>query len=237
MINNPNRYTGMFRLTNAKTKLLQNVTQSHEIKFGDFLEDIITEYLTILGYQNLDKNIGCDLDGNQLSADQVFKDSSTYYLIEQKMRDDHDSTKKRGQIDNFKKKCECLRMTYPGARIISIMWFVDESLTKNKNFYQQEMEKINTLTTRAHVVYGKELFSNKLLGAMDVWNELCNHLKENKRERSEEVLFIPDFDTSPEIEKALKRLKLEQPRLFTKLLSNKVEYIQLRNELFPTKFK
>ena len=39
-VKNPNRYTGIFRLSNAKTKLIQNVTQSREIKFGDFMEEI-----------------------------------------------------------------------------------------------------------------------------------------------------------------------------------------------------
>lgn len=96
VIKNPNRYTGNFRLSNAKTKLIQNVTQSREIKFGDFMEEIITEYIEKMGYINLSKNIGTDAEGNPLSADQVFKKESTIYLIEQKIRDDHDSTKKRG---------------------------------------------------------------------------------------------------------------------------------------------
>ena len=104
VINNPKRYTGVFRLTNAKTKLIQNVTQSHEIKFGDFMEDIVTEYIEKMGYTNISKDIGCDEDGNALSADQVFYKNDTIYLIEQKIRDDHDSTKKRGQYQNFKKK-------------------------------------------------------------------------------------------------------------------------------------
>lgn len=109
VIKNPARYTGVFRLSNARTKLIQNVTQSKEIKFGDFMEDIVTEYIEKMGYQNLNKNIGTDLEGNALSADQVFCDGEdNIYLIEQKIRDDHDSTKKRGQYANFKKKYELL---------------------------------------------------------------------------------------------------------------------------------
>ena len=45
VIDNPSRYCGLFRLSNAKTKLVQNVTQSIEIKFGDFMEDIVTDYI------------------------------------------------------------------------------------------------------------------------------------------------------------------------------------------------
>ena len=109
VIKSPHRYTGIFRLTNAKTKLIQNVTQSREIKFGDFMEEIVTEYIALMGYHNLDKNIGNDDAGNALSADQVFKKGNGIYLIEQKIRDDHDSTKKRGQFENFRKKYTLLK--------------------------------------------------------------------------------------------------------------------------------
>jgi hypothetical protein len=54
----PARYSGLFRLSNAKSKLVQNVTQSREIKLGDFLEDIVTVYFSKLGYTNLEKNLG-----------------------------------------------------------------------------------------------------------------------------------------------------------------------------------
>ncbi len=66
------------------TKLVQNATQSREIKFGDFLENIVTKYIEIMGYINLDKSIGVDDDGNALEADQVFCSGDTIYLIEQK---------------------------------------------------------------------------------------------------------------------------------------------------------
>ena len=39
VIENPQRYIGIFRVTSAKTKLIQNITQRCEIKFGDFIED------------------------------------------------------------------------------------------------------------------------------------------------------------------------------------------------------
>lgn len=125
VIKSPHRYTGIFRLTNAKTKLIQNVTQSREIKFGDFMEEIVTEYIALMGYHNLDKNIGNDDAGNTLSADQVFEKGNGIYLIEQKIRDDHDSTKKRGQFENFRKKYTLLKSKYPHRKIIASMWFID----------------------------------------------------------------------------------------------------------------
>ena len=52
---NPDRYIGLFRPTKAKAKILQNLLQSNEIRFGDALEKLFGEYFTELGYKNLNK--------------------------------------------------------------------------------------------------------------------------------------------------------------------------------------
>ncbi|GAA8090200.1 hypothetical protein BTM474_02610 [Helicobacter pylori] len=88
---------GIFRPTKPKTKLLQNLLTSHEIKFGDAFEYLIEEYLKEHNFLLLYKKI---LYYNKdkielLKLDQFAKKDNTYYFIEQKMRDDHDSTKKR----------------------------------------------------------------------------------------------------------------------------------------------
>lgn len=233
VINNPNRYTGVFRLSNAKTKLIQNVTQSREIKFGDFMETIVTEYIAKLGYTNLDKSIGKDNEGNALNADQVFADKDTVYLIEQKIRDDHDSTKKRGQYQNFHKKFMLLKRKHPNKHITAVMWFIDDSLTKNKCYYSGEADKDVKCGVEIHIYYGNTLFT-ELFQRADAWNEIVSYLQQNKRERSEEILIIPDFDTSDEILQALKILKQNDIKLYKKLMSDKPEYVQLRSELFPT---
>lgn len=233
VVSNPNRYTGIFRLSNAKTKLIQNVTQSREIKFGDFMEDIVTEYISDMGYTNLSKSIGNDEEGNALSADQVFSKDNVVYLIEQKIRDDHDSTKKRGQYQNFRKKYSLLKRQYPNCKINATMWFIDESLVKNKRYYNDEAQAETLDGIDINIFYGEDLFVN-LFNRKDVWDEICSYLKRNKSERSDEILSIPDFDTSAEMLEALKRLKSEKTNLYNKLISSKPEYVQLRAELFPT---
>lgn len=232
VIDNPHRYTGVFRLSNAKTKLVQNVTQSREIKFGDFMEDIITTYIAKMGYENLSKNIGVDEQGNALSADQVFIKDDTVFLIEQKIRDDHDSTKKRGQYDNFRKKYRLLERLYPTKKINATMWFIDDSLVKNRKYYLAEKENEITPNREINIYYGEALF-DKLFQRLDVWNEIVSYLRTNKLQRNNEVITIPDFDTSDEMLVALRRLKHEKPGKYSKLLSAKAEYIQLRDELFP----
>lgn len=232
VVKSPKRYIGVFRISNVQTKLVQNVTQSREIKFGDFMEDIVTEYLEKTGYLNYDKNIGNDEEGNALSADQVFGEDDTVYLVEQKIRDDHDSTKKRGQYENFRKKYTLLKTKYKDKKIVAVMWFIDPGLKKNKKYYFEEASH-ESLDVEIHISYGAELFYD-ILNKKQVWDELYAYLQRNKLERNNEVLEIPDFDKSEEMLFALKRLRLEEPKLFEKLKSNTSYMKQLRQELFPT---
>jgi hypothetical protein len=118
----------VFRLTNAKTKLLQFYTQSNEIKLGDFIEDIVTEYLSILGFENLDKQIGTykvNIRGRALEkallVDQFFKKDNEIYIVEQKIRDDHDSAKKQGQFENFERKIMKVKSMFPDNHINAFM--------------------------------------------------------------------------------------------------------------------
>lgn len=230
VIDNPSRYSGLFRLSNAKTKLIQNVTQSNEIKFGDFMEEIVTNYISNLGYINETKDLGSDTNGDRLNADQVFTKDGVLYLVEQKIRDDHDSTKKRGQFSNFVKKCELIRQQYPNFELNASMWFIDDSLKKNKNFYRAEMAHYQLPRTRLNLYYGEEFF-NSLNGGREAWQEILSHLTRMRIENSDEVVYIPDFDTSDEIFAALKEISDSRLR---KLLSDNEKYVQLRTELFIT---
>lgn len=45
----PSRYIGLFRPTKPKAKILQNLLQSHEIRFGDAFERVIEEYFRLKG--------------------------------------------------------------------------------------------------------------------------------------------------------------------------------------------
>ncbi len=96
----PERFVGLFRPTKPGAKILQHLLQSHEIRFGDAIEELITEIIAGLGYGNLPKIIRNSND-EILSLDQHFTNGSTYYFIEQKVRDDHDSTKKKGANKQF----------------------------------------------------------------------------------------------------------------------------------------
>ena len=230
VIDNPCRYCGLFRLSNAKMKLIQNVTQSKEIKFGDFMEEITTEYIGLLGYANQRKEIGRDENGDRLNADQVFILDNIFFLVEQKIRDDHDSTKKRGQFANFDKKVRLIKEQHPNMHIIAIMWFIDDSLTKNMNYYQRKMNECSYENTELHLYYGGEFFNSLQNGSL-VWEELIRYLTRYRLENSQEIFAIPDFGTSEEMYNALLQLSR---KYWDKLLSDNPKYNLLRNEMFSS---
>lgn len=93
-----------------------------------------------------------------LSLDQYFTDGRIYYFIEQKVRDDHDSAKKQGQISNSETKLKILHKKH-GPELFGVMYFIDPDLTKNKNHYLQELKKLEEFYgVKLSLFYGKELF-------------------------------------------------------------------------------
>jgi len=208
----PERFIGLFRPSKPETKILQNILQSHEIRFGDALEELIEEILKDLGYSILPKKIATVI-GEELSIDQFFTDGKNYYFIEQKVRDDHDSTKKRGQIKNFETKLEELFKRY--SNIVGIMYFVDPDLTKNRKFYTEELKRLKKkYKVPLYLFYGKELF--ECLKNPAYWEILLKWLARWK----ESLPKIPEvnFDINPHDSfEAIKNLEV---KYWKKLLKN-----------------
>ncbi|UUM19320.1 HpyAIV family type II restriction enzyme [Mycoplasma sp. 1018B] len=226
IIKYPERYTGEFRLTNSKTKLIQNLTQSQEIRFGDFLVNIIENYFLINKYNKLEKRI---INNKEiLFIDHLFEKNNQIFMIEQKIRDDHDSTKKRGQLDNLFKKYDSISKIYKDKTIYVFMWFLDASLRKNNKYYQNQIDIFKKENNNIYLFYGNELFN--FLKMQKMWDELLNHLKRYKNEKDNEVIYIPDFDKSTEI---LKQLIVLKEKLWNKLISSDEKYKNLRKEFFP----
>lgn len=235
VIDNPNRYTGIFRLSNAKTKLIQNVTQSREIKFGDFMEEIVTVYIDKMGYQNLNKRIGTDENGDALNADQVFLGGNTVFLIEQKIRDDHDSSKKEGQINNFKNKINSLQSKCSDKRkkLKCYFWFIDEGFVKYKSFYFNEIKKVTqSFVKTKNLCYGRSIIDD-LLGK-DCWDnfeEAYNSVKKSFSNGFINTILKYNFDEDKK-DIVFKILKNKRKKTIDKLLNNS-EYTEVRNILFP----
>jgi Holliday junction resolvase-like predicted endonuclease len=209
----PERFIGLFRPTKPGAKILQHLLQSHEIRMGEALEEIVEEILKSIGFNILSKNIKSK-NNETLSLDQYFTDGKKYYFIEQKIRDDHDSTKKRGQISNFETKLETLHEKH-GSNLIGIMYFIDPDLSKNKNYYLEELERLGRFYgVELYLFYGKELF--EYLNHPEIWDHMISWLKQWKDELPE----LPEinFDVTPE--KSFEEIKDLELRNWRKILEN-----------------
>jgi len=146
--------------------------------------------------------------------DQYYEINEIYYFIEQKVRDDHDSTKKRGQISNFESKLEILYKKHK-EKLVGIMYFIDPELSKNKNYYLPELNKLcKFYDVKTYLFYGKELFNH--LGRSDLWNHILSWLKEWKDSLPE----IPEIDFDKTPEKSFEQLKELPIRYWRKVLEN-----------------
>lgn len=225
--NSPSRYIGLFRPTKPKAKILQNLLQSHEIRFGDAFEHVIEEYLKIKGCTILSKRFISD-KGDILNIDQCFKKGDKVYFIEQKVRDDHDSTKKRGQIQNFEKKLDVMLTKYGEKELVGIFYFIDPDLVKNKNFYSDELIKMtNDYNVETHIFYGKALFD--YLGYPDIWDETLKYLAIWKKE----IPDLPEINFDLDAEHTFNEIKDLKPLVFRKLLENEEIFNEIVLTLFP----
>lgn len=223
----PERYVGIFRPTKPKGKILQNLFQSHEIKFGDAMEIIIERYLTLKKCEQLEKKY-THIDGSKLNIDQCFRNNNVIYVVEQKLRDDHDSSKIRGQVLNFEKKLSTLQSNYPNERIEGVMYFIDPDLKKNTNYYLDVFKKISSdYGVQVNLFYGSEFFD--YLNFSDVWEEIIEHLTK-WREGIPELPKI-NFDSAPK--SSFEEIKNMSPADYRRLFDNYEALVDIYRILFP----
>ncbi len=224
----PSRYIGLFRPTKPKAKILQNLLQSHEIRFGDAFEILIEEYLKILGYTILDKRF--DDNGDILNVDQFFEKDDNKYFVEQKVRDDHDSTKKRGQIQNFEKKLNVIIEKYGEENLYGFFYFIDPELKKNKNYYTTELARMGSaygVTLNLH--YGEEIFS--FLCHQNIWTEILDYLARWKKEIPE----LPETNFDLNAQSSFEDIKDLNPGWFRSILENDEIFNEIVLTIFPEK--
>ncbi|MCS7151879.1 MAG: restriction endonuclease [Endomicrobia bacterium] len=226
---NPERFIGLFRPTKPLGKILQHILQANEIKFGDAIEEILELIIKRLDYVILEKSIRAKDKKMTLKFDQCFKKNSLFYLIEQKLRDDHDSSKKRGQIENFEQKIDYLYKVY-GKNLIAIFYFIDPELAKNKNYYESEINKLKEFYgINIYLFYGKELFS--FLGIPEFWDKMLKWLK-NWKDSLPELPEV-NFDKNPE--ESFEEIKELELRYWRKILDNEKLWTEgIIKVIFPT---
>lgn len=174
---------------------------------------MIKTLLQDIGYEILPERLQNDL-GEYLTIDQYFTDGETYYFIEQKVRDDHDSTKKRGQIENFEKKLGILQEKH-GDQLAGIMYFIDPDMHKNKTYYLSELSSFSAIySVELHLLYGSQL--SAYMKKPEYWEALLSWLTKWKED-------LPDFpeinmDISPD--ESFEEVKDLAPRYWRKIIFN-----------------
>ncbi|MCL1925343.1 MAG: hypothetical protein FWF50_07155 [Defluviitaleaceae bacterium] len=232
----PDRYVGLFRPTKPYSKIIQNISQSYEIRFGDALEAIFEKYMEYIGFENLEKRIITNT-GQIYNIDLLFKseNTKTVYMVEQKVRDDHDSTKKRGQYTNFSEKYEIIEKVFNGYTVTAIMWFVDDSLRKNKNFYEAKI-KIEILQKdkdSMHLVYGEEFFNiSNELEEKSFWDVFIGQLKSWKDGIPEHPNI--NFDDEENINEVINQISPN--KITNSIWKNLFTDERILNDIFPVIF-
>jgi len=208
----PSRFIGLFRSSKPKTKVIQYLLQSREIRFGDAMEETICSLLQDLGFQTLPLSL--QGKNGRLSLDLHFQDAKKEYVVEMKVRDDHDSTKKKGQADNFEEKVLTLSEKCK-KELIGIVFFLDPSMNKNARYYQSRMDDLGKrVKAKLHLCYGPEFF--ELIGHPKIWDQLIEWLKQWQN-------GLPDFpevnfDLTPN--HSLEDIKSIDLKVFTLLFGN-----------------
>lgn len=214
LVEHPERFVGLFRPSTPREKILQNLIQAREIKFGDAMEEVVGKILEAGGFERLES------PSPELEYDHLYftPDMQSVILIEQKVRDDHDSTKRRGQFSNFNQKVETVLRVYPKQKLQAIMYFLDPEFKKNRNFYIKQMEKHRYPNTQMFLFYGSELFEhiNGIHPTSVNWDDIIEWLKQ-WRSASPSGTVAKGLDTSPEVLDAIAR---EQPKLLLNLAAH-----------------
>jgi len=221
----PQIFVGLFRPTTPEVKMAQYVSQSHEIKFGYAMEQFMNLYLEENGCEMFDSSIV--IKGLTKNLDIFFRKGKVTYMVEQKTRDNHDSTKKRGQISDFKTKLETVSKQKKGE-LHGVLFFLDPGMKDNRKFYKQELAEITeTLGIDTSLVYGGEFF--ELLSLGHVWDELVEHL----RQWRQELPSFPEFNYDSEAEETFEEIKNIRASILYKLFSNKEVGDYILPILFP----
>ena len=226
----PERFIGIFRPTKPKGKVLQHLLTSQEIKFGNAMEHIITEYLRIKGVEIL-PNKYQSTTGKKLDVDICFKFNNEIFVVELKIRDDHDTSKKVGQAQNFEQKIDTVLSKYNDENsLIGVFYFVDPSLTKNAKYYREYFNKTTEqLGVKIEICYGKEFFT--LLIMEEVWDEICEYLIKWK----EGIPELPEVNFDLDAEQSFNDIKDFSPMMFLNLFENEEIFNEIILTIFPQK--
>jgi hypothetical protein len=151
MKDKPFYFSNPFSIGTTEEILFGYVKQSTSIKLGDSLEEIMNLYFNkcVPGIKSINdkylKNSEIQFDNlpkteamkelkenfeqnNKMNFDFVFSDlkKETIYVFEIKIKDNHDSSKRDGQLSNLVNKVLLINELYEGVKIVCGFFFVSK---------------------------------------------------------------------------------------------------------------
>lgn len=173
---NPKRFISPFSPLKSEEEIRTFLGHSSKIKVGNAYEIILKMLFELIGYELIEKKFS--VNNKTKVIDQLFKYNDRFIFIEQKMNDDHDSTKKEAIIKDFEEKIKHLIEKY-GTNIRAYLYFVTDTV-KNKNYYSTEIIKLREkYEIDISVEYGKELFIKE--NKIELWNLIDNFNKTREK--------------------------------------------------------
>lgn len=160
---NLKRIISPYQALPLREKIVQTILTRINISFGNYAEEIAKKTIAAFGGEILEGK------SSDKVADCLFMYKGKTYPIEQKVRDDHDTSKRVGQATDFIEKKKIFR---PDA---SACWFIDNNFRKNKKYY-------STLFAD-EMYYGDEI--NKFM--YEIFGDIGNDFFSYYRRRIEEM--------------------------------------------------
>ena len=221
----PERFTGLFRPAKPNSNIILHLLQSNNIKFGNAIEKIFEQYFIEAGYTIIDGRI--TFNDTYIDIDLLVIKDKTIIMIEQKVRDDHDSTKRKANLIAFTEKIDAIQNKYKDHQFKCLLYFVDPSFTRNKSFYKPQIEQIESdYQVYTRVLYGSELWSD--MGYPDIWIEMNSFLKQWQTTLPD----IPSVNLDLDYENTFDEIKDITPTIYRSLLTNSL----IVSELLPILF-
>ena len=172
--------------------LMYNTLNVRQIILGSKVEEIADSVVQeVLGFEVLPKEVTYTKKNGKKKvgkADHVWRTTNEdVYVVEQKLRDNHDNTKKDGQVADFNAKVKAFRDLYPNKNVVGVFWFVDDTVKVSRKTLQK------TLIENSTVRYGCEIFHDIDDGCL-AFEKILNEI-ENRRNDD----LVINFDTDPDL--------------------------------------
>lgn len=245
LADSPDRLLGVLHANSFQMGSLVSFGYSRNNSYGNAIESVFSSIIEDNGwtiedtkYKFEDYNLPSSLkrrsDQKSIAIDQVFSNKDYYVFIEQKIRDDHDTSKKTGQWANYEQKFRVLNEIIQDKKVIGIMWMIDDGFNRNKDFYSNDehMGKMNTeFPGQNFLIYGKDI--DQLLNSLNSDNKpYFDVFDAFLKEWHSNAPKIPELDFDKFPYQVCNALDSMSEKDITNLFSNK----QIITEAFPILF-